>query len=65
MQAAAHVVAIDYFSLRQVTPIHSLPFLKKGERRPQVAARLSDHQLWTVFVRDPDQNLIGLMEEVR
>jgi len=26
---------------------------------------MPDHELWMVFLRDPDQNLIGLMEERR
>src|SRR5436305_15037246 len=33
------------------------------ERPPQLAARMPDHELWIGFVRDPDGNLIGLMEE--
>ena len=35
------------------------------ERTPQLAAKLSDHELWIGFIRDPDGNLIGLMEERR
>lgn len=35
------------------------------ERPPQMAARMPDHQLWIAFVRDPEGNLIGLMEERR
>lgn len=34
-----------------------------GERSPQEAARLEDHALWNGFLRDPDGNLVGLMEE--
>ena len=29
------------------------------------AARMPDHELWTGFLRDPDGNLVGLMEEKR
>jgi predicted enzyme related to lactoylglutathione lyase len=36
-----------------------------NERAPQLAARLPDHELWTGFLRDPDGNLVGLMEERR
>ena len=36
-----------------------------GERAPQLAARMPDHELWVGFVRDPDGNLVGLMEEKR
>ena len=35
------------------------------ERPPQLAARMTDHELWTGFLRDPDGNLVGLMEEKR
>lgn len=36
-----------------------------AERPPQLTARLPDHELWMAFVRDPDGNLVGLMEEKR
>lgn len=42
--------------------------LAKGarpEREPQLTARLPDHELWIGFIRDPDGNLVGLMEERR
>lgn len=35
------------------------------ERAPQLTAKMPDHELWIAFVRDPDGNLIGLMEERR
>ncbi|MBC3875915.1 VOC family protein [Undibacterium flavidum] len=34
-----------------------------AERIPQFAAPMPDHDLWIGFVRDPDGNLVGLMEE--
>lgn len=37
----------------------------KEEREPGLAAKMADHDLWMGFVRDPEANLIGLMEEVR
>ena len=37
----------------------------QAEREPQLTARLPDHELWIGFVRDPDGNLVGLMEERR
>lgn len=36
-----------------------------GEREPELAAQMPDHELWIGFVKDPDGNLIGLMEEKR
>lgn len=35
------------------------------ERPPQLAAQMPDHALWIGFVRDPDGNVVGLMEEKR
>jgi catechol 2,3-dioxygenase-like lactoylglutathione lyase family enzyme len=31
---------------------------------PHLIAKLPDHELWMVFFRDPDGNLMGLMSEV-
>ena len=33
------------------------------EREPQMAAKMEDHELWIGFLRDPDGNLVGIMEE--
>ncbi|MCR6655454.1 MAG: VOC family protein [Opitutus sp.] len=35
------------------------------EREPGLTAKMPDHELWMAFVRDPDGNLVGLMEERR
>jgi len=35
------------------------------EERPHLIARLPDHELWMAFFRDPDDNLLALMSEVR
>ena len=37
----------------------------KAEHEPELTARMPDHELWLAFVRDPDDNLVGLMEERR
>lgn len=34
-----------------------------SERVPQLVAKMPDHDLWIGFVRDPDGNLVGMMEE--
>lgn len=31
---------------------------------PHMIARMPDHDLWMVFLKDPDGNIIGLMSEV-
>ena len=33
--------------------------------KPALVATMPDHELWLAFVRDPDGNLVGLMEERR
>ena len=35
------------------------------EAEPHRVAKLPDHELWMAFLRDPDQNLLGLMCEKR
>ncbi len=35
------------------------------EQPPELVARMPDHELWMAFFRDPDDNLLGLMSEVR
>lgn len=59
--------SILYFLVRGLAATYAA-MLERGacaEREPQLAARLPDHELWTAFLRDPDGNLVGLMEEVR
>ena len=35
------------------------------DAKPHLIARLPDHELWMAFFRDPDENLLALMSEVR
>jgi methylmalonyl-CoA/ethylmalonyl-CoA epimerase len=35
------------------------------ERPPHPVAKMPDHELWLAFFRDPDNNLLALMEEKR
>ena len=35
------------------------------EAEPHLVAKMPDHELWMAFFRDPDQNLLALMSEVR
>jgi len=35
------------------------------EAKPHLIAKLPDHELWMAFFRDPDENLLALMSEVR
>ena len=59
--------SILYFRVSNIVAVHD-ELVARGaasERSPQLAAKLPDHELWTGFLRDPDGNLIGLMEEKR
>ncbi|WP_394174153.1 VOC family protein [Thalassotalea litorea] len=33
------------------------------EQKPQLAAKMPDHELWLGFLRDPDNNLLAIMAE--
>ena len=59
--------SILYFSVDdiQATQARLVARGATEERPPQLAARMPDHELWTGFLRDPDGNLVGLMEERR
>lgn len=59
--------SILYFKVADITAVYAA-IVSRGateERPPQLAAKLPDHELWIGFVRDPDGNLVGLMEEKR
>jgi methylmalonyl-CoA/ethylmalonyl-CoA epimerase len=32
---------------------------------PHLVAKMPDHELWMCFLKDPDENVLGLMEERR
>jgi predicted enzyme related to lactoylglutathione lyase len=58
--------SILYFKVTDIVATHAA-IVGRGamnERAPQHAATMPDHELWTGFVRDPDGNLVGLMEEI-
>ncbi len=59
--------SVLYFHVRDVVRVFEDCVAKgaRSERAPALAARIPDHDLWIGFLRDPDGNLVGLMEEVR
>jgi predicted enzyme related to lactoylglutathione lyase len=59
--------SILYFKVKDITATHAAVVARgaKNERDPALTARMPDHELWIGFVRDPDGNLVGLMEEKR
>jgi len=57
--------SILYFKVLDIVSVYSLLVEggAKSERTPKFALKMPDHELWTGFLRDPDGNLVGLMEE--
>jgi predicted enzyme related to lactoylglutathione lyase len=57
--------SVLYFKVSDIAAVHAALVERgaKDERAPQLAAKMPDHELWTGFLRDPDGNLVGLMEE--
>ncbi len=57
--------SILYFRVPNVQ-LAQTEFIAKGAKQhgePHMTAKMSDHELWMAFLRDPDGNLVGLMEE--
>lgn len=64
--AAARQGTIVYFMAADIRSTYAA-LVQRGapaEREPSVIARLGSVDVWLGFVRDLDDNLIGLMEEV-
>ena len=61
------VVSIAGVKVTDIAATHAAIVARgaKNERAPHLTAKMPDHELWAAFVRDPDGNLIGLMEEKR
>jgi len=59
--------SILYFKVAGIDAVYEA-IVSRGataEHEPERIARMPDHELWVAFVRDPDGNLVGLMEEKR
>ena len=59
--------SVLYFKVSDIGATHSALVARGAvnERAPQLTAKMPDHDLWIGFLRDPDGNLIGLLEEQR
>ena len=59
--------SILYFVVKDAAEAHAAIVARgaASEHGAQLVARMPDHELWMAFVRDPDGNLVGLMEERR
>jgi methylmalonyl-CoA/ethylmalonyl-CoA epimerase len=59
--------SIIYYSVPDLDAAHA-KLVERGvtfEAGPHLIAKMSDHELWMAFFRDPDRNLLALMSEVR
>jgi predicted enzyme related to lactoylglutathione lyase len=57
--------SILYFQVEDIEATFG-DFVARGapeERAPALAAQMPDHELWIGFLRDPDGNLVGVLEE--
>lgn len=60
-----HHTSVIYYKVKDIHEA-TIALKSKGvafEREPQMAAKMEDHELWIGFLRDPDNNLIGIMAE--
>jgi methylmalonyl-CoA/ethylmalonyl-CoA epimerase len=61
-----HYGSVIYFKVPNIQQAHA-SLSQRGapfEGEPHLVARMSDHELWMAFFRDPDRNLLALMSEV-
>lgn len=61
-----HRTSVIYY---KVADIHAATAVLKAngvefEREPGLTAKMEDHELWIGFLRDPDENLVGIMAEL-
>ena len=57
--------SVLYFKVDNVDSAHQSATAKGAQDAgaPHMIAEMSDHELWMGFVKDPDGNLVGFMEE--
>ncbi|MFZ5497083.1 MAG: VOC family protein [Verrucomicrobiota bacterium] len=60
-----HVPSVLYYRVADIEGVHAALKARgaREERPPGLTARMPDHELWTSFFRDSDNNLFALMCE--
>ena len=60
-----HKTSVIYYKVKNIHDAEKAITDKgiKFIRSPELAAKMPDHELWIGFLRDPDDNLIGIMDE--
>jgi methylmalonyl-CoA/ethylmalonyl-CoA epimerase len=62
-----HPASVIYYAVGDIAAA-TATFKSRGvsfESDPHLIARMPDHELWMAFFRDPDDNVLALMSEVR
>lgn len=59
--------SILYFKVTDIAAIHAAIVARGAEpaSQPRMIAKMPDHELWMAAVRDPEGNVVELMEEKR
>jgi methylmalonyl-CoA/ethylmalonyl-CoA epimerase len=59
--------SILYFKVNDLNTVYQNLLAQKVsfEDKPHLIARMPDHELWMTFFRDSENNLLGLMSEIR
>ncbi|MFK8011456.1 MAG: VOC family protein [Marinicellaceae bacterium] len=61
-----HRTSVIYYRVTDI--VKSAEIIKnngaKFIQEPQLVAKMADHDLWIGFLRDPDENLVGVMAEL-
>lgn len=60
-----HPASIIYYRVGDLTAVHAALSGRnvRFEAAPHLVARMADHELWMAFLRDSEENLLGLMSE--
>ena len=59
--------SVIYYKVDDIRASHAALVARGVEfiDEPHLIARMPDHELWMSFFRDPDQNVLALMCEIR
>lgn len=61
-----HHTSVIYYKVKNIE-VSSKAIKNNGAKflqEPQLVAKMVDHDLWMGFIRDPDENLVGIMAEL-
>jgi methylmalonyl-CoA/ethylmalonyl-CoA epimerase len=62
-----HPTSVLYYAVEDLPRAHAT-LVERGvafERAPHMIAKLPDREVWMAFFRDSENNLLGLMSEIR